>query len=141
MTTGHSSRYSGGGGGSAPSGLGFTGVSGLQQVVQGVAATPGWQVVGDYPYVAGKVFLEFIALPANAGLTCRARLFDTVANAAVAGSTLTIGPGVAVDSRQISADVSATMVGGRLYQIEVECTGGATQNDFVAMRTARVLEK
>lgn len=133
--------YNGGSGGGSPSGLGSTAVSGLQQVVAGVAVTPGWTVVGDYPYIkAAQIKLEFIALPSNAALTCRARLFDTVANAAVAGSTLTIGPGVAVDTRAITADLQAAMTTGRLYQIEVECTGGATQGDFCTMRTARVLE-
>jgi hypothetical protein len=137
---GYSTRYSGGGGGGSPSGLGSTGVSGLQQVVPGVASTPGWTVVGDYFYVAGAVKLEFIALPSNAAITCRAKLFDPIANADVAGSILTVGPGVTADTRQISGNVAAGMPPNRLYQIEVEATGGATQGDFCTMRTARVLE-
>jgi hypothetical protein len=141
MTTGHSTRYGGGGGGGgAPSGLGSTAVSGLQQVVPGVAVTPGWTVVGDYFYIKGKVSLEFIALPSNSGITCRAKLFDPVANADVAGSILTIGPGVTADTRAITGDVSAGMPVNRIYQIQVEATGGATQSDFCTMREARVLE-
>lgn len=141
MTTGHSTAYQGGsGGGGAPSGLGSTAVSGLQQTVQGVAATPGWTVVGDYFYVKGKVNLEFIALPSNSAITCRAKLVVAATGVDVAGSILTIGPGVTADTRQISGDLSATMAANTLFQIQVEATGGATQSDFCTMRTARVLE-
>lgn len=133
-------RSEGGGGGGAPSGLGSTAVSGLQQVIPGQATEPGWQVVGDYFYIAGKVALEFIALPSNSGITCKAKLVVAATGVDVAGSTLTIGPGVTVDTRQITGDLSAALTANTLYQIQVEGVGGATQSDFCTMRTARVLE-
>lgn len=131
--------YSSGGSGGGASGQ-INQISGLQHIVPGVASAPGWTVVGSDYYIAGKIALEAILLPSNNALTCQVRLFDTVANAAVAGSTLTVGPGVAVDTRVISGDLSAAMPANRIYQIQCQCVGGAAQADFCAVQSAEIVE-
>lgn len=127
---------SGGGSGSVAAVLGPTG----QQQVQGVAATPGWTVVGGIyvPEVPAISLFEAVFLVSQALLTGRVRLYDPVAAAAVAGSTLTSVS--TTDDRQVSADIAAVLVANTYYQVEAECTGGALVTDIVVVRYALIRE-
>lgn len=110
-----------------------------QHVVQGVAATPGWEVIESFYVgtVPPSIALESVLLVSTALLTGRVQIYDTVAGAAVAGSVLSSA--LTTDDRQISAELVAGFVAGRIYQLQAECTGGATLGDFVVHRSSRLL--
>lgn len=125
--------FGGGGGGSIDAVLGPTG----QQLVQGVAATPGWAVIGGIyvPKVPGAAFFEAVLLVSQAALTGRVRLYDPALAAAVAGSTLSSTS--ITDDRQVSADIAAALA-IKYYQVEAECTGGAAPTDAAIVRYALI---
>jgi hypothetical protein len=92
-----------------------------QDDIPSVAATPGWFVVhAFYLPVSVALRLELIGLVSEAGLTMRARFFDLGVNAPVASSEASIT--ATTDTRALGPLVELT--GARLYQIQVEVTGG-----------------
>lgn len=123
----------GGGGGGGPLGS-LVG----QHSVKGVAATPGWEVVGAIwlTAVPSSIALEAIMLVTQAALTGRVQLYDTVAVAAVAGSTLSTGS--TTDVRLLSGTLAGALVTGRIYQLRIECTGGSLITDEAVLRSARL---
>ena len=111
------------------------------QTVPGVASTPGWNVGTAFvlPTVPSDVRLDTIALVSQSALTCRVQIYDTVAGAAVSGSTLSVtGAGATVDTRAISGNLASNLIAGRIYQIRAECTGGNLTTDFSVVRYALV---
>ncbi len=107
-----------------------------ERAVQAVAATPGWEVVAAFYFAAAPpaTVLEAIMLVSQGLLTGRVRIYDTVAAAVVAGSTLSTSS--TSDARLVTADIAGVLVAGRIYQLQVECTGGTTLDDFVVLRSA-----
>jgi hypothetical protein len=68
------------------------------------------------------------------GLTQSVYLYDTVAAAPVAGSTLSTSS--TTDVRQITANIAGALLAGRIYQFRAECLGGALPSDFGVVRSA-----
>lgn len=121
-----------------------------QNVIPAVAATPGWQVVSAFytDKAPTAIALDAILLLSNAALVGRVRLWDTGLNAAgalvgvaqqVPGALLTFTNNV-IDNRQVTADISAGMVISRIYQLQVEGTGGAASTDFAVLRSGRMVK-
>lgn len=121
-------------------GGGGFGVTADQHTVQGVAATPGWEVVSAFYLedAQATLILNAIMLVSQAGLIGRVRIYDLTAGAAVAGSTLALPVSTLTDTRLTSGNLGAAMPAGRIYQIQIECTGGATVADFATLRSAVV---
>lgn len=107
-----------------------------EHTVQAVAATPGWEAVAAFYFAAAPpaTLLEAIMLVSQALLTGSVRIYDTVAAAVVAGSTLSTSS--TSDVRLVTGDLSGVLLPGRVYQLQVECTGGVTLNDFAVLRSA-----
>lgn len=117
-----------------------TGAYSANDTIQGVAATPGWTVVAEFDLdtlPSQGAVLDGIVLVSGAALTCRLRLYDVTGAAAVAGSTLSSTS--LTGERKTSADLTSVLVAGRRYQIQVECTGGATSADWAVARYAAVI--
>lgn len=104
-----------------------------EQTVQGVAATPGWVVIGGIQVdkVPSPAIFEAVMLVSQAALTGRIRLYNLIAAGAVAGSTLSTS--ATVDTLVQSADLSGVL-SAQFYQVEAECTGGVAPSDLVSVR-------
>ena len=98
------------------------------------APTPGWRVLGEYYLPASCVArLDAVHCVNDAALTSRLRLWDVAAEAAVAGAVLTqsLAP-----VRTIGTPVQLT--GGRVYQVQAECTGSNLAGKFSAILSATI---
>lgn len=104
--------------------------------VQGVASTPGWEVLAAFEYAGGIAKLEAMMLVSGAGLTARARLFGPIGGtpAEISGSLVSTTSQVEVIQR--SGDLSVNLTAGQIYQIQAECTGGSASTDFGVFRYA-----
>lgn len=90
------------------------------QIIDAVEDTPGWNVVGGFRMpVSYSARLELIGAVSMIGLTMRARLFDLTTALPVGGTTVEIT--ATGDTRVVSGEIE--LVGGRLYQMQVEVTG------------------
>lgn len=104
-----------------------------QADIESVAATPGWNVVGAFPMpLSAALHLEMVGLVSEVGLTLRARFFDLTANAPVASSEASLT--ATVDTKVAGPTVE--LVGGHLYQIQAEVTGGGDPEQFGTVRMA-----
>lgn len=106
------------------------------ELVQAVAATPGWQAVGDFylPTSADDVSLDVTVLCSKAGLLARVRLYDMTALAEVSGSV--VSTTAIVGTRLLSGLVNLT--GGRRYQMQCECTGSTDADAFATVLSGTV---
>jgi hypothetical protein len=143
----------GGGGGGVPPGTTYTmplagGESG-QCIVPGVAATPGWNVIDAFKYVVnqhvvtppGTVTRIFSAtvIASTAALTVKLKLVQADTLVDVVGSTLTFAAPVNVTEQTLeTADLTANLTSGVMYQVLAECTGGAGGGDFATIRSTSV---
>lgn len=102
--------------------------------VQGVAATPGWNVLGAFELeqAFSRLRLDVMHFVSAGPLTSRVRLFDLTAGAEVAGSSLSTS--AASETRQTSGDLASLVTVGNTYQLQAECTGGAAPTDFSVVR-------
>lgn len=109
-----------------------------QSTVQGVAATPGWQVVADLYWTKPPSgwALEAIMVMSTASLQGRVRIWDTVLNAQMPGALLTFAAPTIVDTRAVTADLAPVVVINRIYQLQIECTGGVASTDLGILREA-----
>lgn len=118
-----------------------------QMAVQGVLATPGWQVIDAFNYDAtehvavapGLVTRIFFAtvIASTAALTIRVKMVRADTLIDVAGSLLTFAAPVNVqEASNQTADLTAVLVNGIEYQIQAECTGGALPTDYASIRSA-----
>lgn len=91
-----------------------------RSVIDAVAATPGWVVIGAFflPFSV-SARLDIIGFVSDVALTLRARLFDMTAAAAVPGAVAETTE--LQDARALSGIVA--LEGNRIYQIQIECTG------------------
>lgn len=115
--------------------LGLSNNSGVQivaaystgkEVVQAVAESPGWHVLGGFHLTKSVTCrLEALGQVSAEGLTLRVRLWDMTALEPV-GSPVQIVSLAPV--RRLGGQVSLT--GGRHYQVQAECVGGGTEADF-----------
>lgn len=95
------------------------------EVVQGVASTPGWTVLGEYYLPTScNARLDVTHLVSASGLTSTVRLWDSSAGAAVSGAI------VSTEAQSVTRTLGPTvsLTGGKSYQVQAECTG-ATGND------------
>ncbi len=109
------------------------------QEVPGVAAAPGWFVVGSFylPKTLDKVRLEVIALVSAVGLTGTARLYDPTlgVDAPVVGSeAIFTGQDLA---RFFSGIVALT--GNRTYWMQAQVVGAAGVDKWGTVATANLL--
>ncbi len=104
--------------------------------VPGVAASPGWTVIGSFHLpLDGDARLDVLGFVSSGGLTARVRLFDLTSLVPVPGevvvsalsTTRTLGPRV-------------TLSGGRNYQIQAECTGATGADKFAVIETVSLSE-
>lgn len=111
-----------------------------QELVQAVAATPGWTVIGAFFFtgVFTSAVLESILLVSKPTLTGRVRLFDLTAGIPVPGSTLT-GTSSTIEVRRTSVNLIASMPQNRIYQFQAEATGGSASDEFVEVREAKLI--
>lgn len=120
-----------------------------QQEVAGVAATPGWVVIDAFRYLSteptipapGTIARRFsaVVIASTAALQVRLKMVRADTLVDVAGSTLTFAPPVnAAEQYAETADLTAVLVSGVIYQIVAECTGGALPTDYASIRSATV---
>jgi hypothetical protein len=111
--------------------------SGRSDPIPGVAATPGWQVIGAFffPFTF-DVRLDVIALVSDPSLTVRVRLFDMTTAEPVSGATAQTTS--QTSARALSGVVS--LQGNRVYEIQAECTGAAGDDFFAIVQNATVSE-
>jgi hypothetical protein len=103
------------------------------QTIPAVATTPGWYVMGAFFLESSaELRLEVIGLVSDVDLTMRARLFDMTTNEPVGDISVSVRS--LTDTRVLSG--FAKLTGGRLYQIQVEVTGGAGEDQFGVLRSA-----
>lgn len=107
-----------------------------KEVVQAVAESPGWVVLGGFHLVRSVTCrLEALGQVSGEGLTLRVRLWDMSTLQAV-GSPVQI---VSVPPvRRLGGQVSLT--GGRHYQVQAECVGGSTEADFGVVPSVTLTE-
>lgn len=138
-------------GGGVPAGTQYSmsvegGESG-QTTVQGVLATPGWQVIDAFLYdqdehvavAPGAVERIFFAtiIASTAALTVRVKLVRADTLVDVPGSLLTFAAPVnAQEASDKTADLTSVLVDDLEYQIQAECTGGALPTDYASIRSA-----
>lgn len=104
-----------------------------QTDIESVATTPGWHVIGAFKMpTSAELRLELIGFVSGAGLTLRARFFDVTAGAPVASSEASI----TATTDTIALGPVVTLTGGRLYQIQAECTGGGAPSQVATIRAA-----
>lgn len=106
-----------------------------ERVIDAVAATPGWNVIGAFLMPAtADLHIDVIGSVSNAALTLRVRLFDITPGS--------IGP---VSGSEASAtattDVPFTggaiaLTGGHRYQFQAEVTGGVSSSLYGVVRRA-----
>lgn len=103
----------------------------------GVAATPGWHVVGSFfvALAAEDVRLEAIGIVSDASLRMRVRLFD-LKDLEVLDGSLTILESL-VDARATSGLFD--LPGARTYQIQAEVIGGAGDTLFGVLKSATLI--
>lgn len=114
--------------------------------IQGVVATPGWLVIGGGQYdsavpaiTSGTLtrVLYATVVASTAALQVRVRLVR-LTGGLLQIAILTFAPPADADVYAESADLSGLLVDGNMYQIQAECTGGATAGDFATIRSAGV---
>ena len=117
-------------------------------LVQGVAATPGWEVIGSFFYGVKPirpVKLAAVLVVSKIALTGRVRLFGPIDGpenpVAVAGSTVTTpaSPDNINQTRQLSSELKDLLIAQRVYQYQAECTGGALLDDWVNVQPAMLV--
>lgn len=118
-------------------------------VVQAVAATPGWDVIGSFFYGVKPirpVKLAAIMVVSKIFLTGRVRLFGPIDGPepaiVVAGSTLVTpaSPDNISQTRQISGELKDLLIAKRVYQYQAECTGGALVDDWLKVEPAALVK-
>jgi hypothetical protein len=109
--------------------------SSTDKVVPAVPATPGWFVVGAFTLkVSAKAVLALIGSVSNASLTMHARLFDLTALVPVSG---TIALTDLSDAQRTSPELS--LVGGHVYQMQVEVLGDAGDDNFGSVKSLQLV--
>lgn len=102
--------------------------------IYGVAASPGWQLLGQYFLPKScAARLDVVHLVSASGLTSRVRLWDVDARAAVGGSVSSVAL-----SPERSLGGRVQLVGGRSYQVQAECTGGVGADKFGVSLSATI---
>ncbi len=106
-----------------------------ERVIDAVAATPGWNVIGAFSMPAtADLHIDVIGSVSDAALTLRVRLFDITPGS--------IGPVSGSEASTTSrTDVqfmggAITLTGGRRYQFQAEVTGGASSSLYGVVRRA-----
>jgi len=102
-----------------------------EQAIPAVAASPGWYVVGAFKMRATMlVYLAGVVSVSHASLTLRARLFDLgeLLPVAIQLSTQSL-----VDVYASSGE--AELVGGHVYQMQIEVVGNAGEQYFGSMKS------
>lgn len=100
----------------------------------------GPEVLAEFDLDAAPLFgaeLDAIVLVTQVALTGLVYLYDVVANATVAGSSLSTSS--TTGARLTSGDLTATLIVGRRYQIRAECTGGTDPTDWASVRYATLV--
>lgn len=120
-------------------GLGAVSPVAAQRVVAGVAATPGWEVLGAFVYGGAAAKLQAMVLVSQGALTATVRLYGPIGGtpAEVTGSAITSSATTEVVIE--SADLTTNLTEGEIYQIQMECAGGALATDFAVARYAALV--
>jgi len=113
------------------------------RLVQAVAATPGWYVACGFRFNAaqsnGVRVFQATVIASTSALQVRCRLVRADTSQEVSGSLLTFAAPVnALEQTLVTSNLSSVLVDGQHYQIQVECTGGASPGDFAILRSAGV---
>jgi len=102
-----------------------------EQAIMAVAASPGWYAVGAFKMRATlAVFLGGVVSVSHASLTLRARLFDLTAAVPV---EIQLATQELVDTYTSSGE--AELVGGHIYQMQIEVVGNAGEQYFGSMKS------
>jgi hypothetical protein len=117
------------------------------EFIQGVVASPGWVTIGGGQYdgttpatTTGTIsrVLYATVIASTAALQVRVRLVRVTGGLLQIAILTFAAPVNAIEQYQQSADLTALLVTGDIYQIQAECTGGATGSDFATIRSAGV---
>lgn len=106
-------------------------------VVSCVAASPGWEVLGQYRLPKSCVArLEVIHLTTHEDLTSRVRLWDSTAGEPVSGAVSTSST---EPTHSLGGKVQ--LIGGHSYQVQAECTGSPAASDkFSVVESATITD-
>lgn len=103
-----------------------------QKAIPSVAATPGWHVIDEFPLTRSvNAGIDVVGLVSDSGLTLKLRLVDATDGSEV-GSVVTITELVATRKKGGRVDLT----GGKIYQLQAECTGSADEGKFGAVQNA-----
>ena len=107
-----------------------------ERIIDAVAATPGWHVIGAFsmPASADVLVDAMGSVSDDASLTLRVRLFDITP-----GSVGPVSGSLASTTSETDVKFTSgviTLTGGHLYQFQAEVTGGASSSLYGAVRRA-----
>lgn len=99
----------------------------------------GWIIIAEFDLDVMPVsaILDGIMLVSDVALTGRLKLFDVTGVIDVPGSTLATVS--LTGERLTSGDLVASLVVGRRYQIQAECTGGGGNSNWAVVRYATLV--
>lgn len=99
----------------------------------------GWIIIAEFDLdvLPDSAVLDGIMLVSDVALTGQLKLFDVTGSADVAGSTLTTVS--LTGERLTSGDLVASLVVGRRYQIQAQCTGGGGDSNWAVVRYATLV--
>jgi hypothetical protein len=106
-----------------------------EQYIDGVAATPGWTVIGGFTMPAtADLQLDVLGAVSDLALTLRTRLYCVSPGSvgAVSGSEATLNSLTDVQARS----GVVTLTAGRIYQFQTEVVGAAGSAYFGVVRRA-----
>ncbi len=107
-------------------------------MVQAVATTPGWNVVGAFTASRARaVKLRLLGCVSTTELLMRGRLFDLSASPPAPLGTVSL-PQTLATSVADSAPVQ--LISGHLYQLQVEVTGGSGTTLFGAVEAFQAID-
>lgn len=107
-----------------------------ERIIDAVAATPGWHVIGAFTMPASAdVLVDVVgSVSDDSALTLRVRLFDITPGSVGPVSGSTASTTSETDVRFTSGSI--TLTGGHLYQFQAEVTGGSGSSLYGAVRRA-----
>lgn len=115
--------------------------------IQGVNVTPGWITIGagqydaDTPAITSGTLTRVLyatVVASTAALQVRVRLMRVTGGLLQIAILTFAAPVNAIEQYAESADLTASLVDGDIYEIQAECTGGATAGDFATIWNAGV---
>lgn len=120
-------------------GAGVAPLIAAQHVVAGVAATPGWEVLGAFTYTGAPCKLTAMALVATTALTATLRLYGPMGGTPAAISGSTCSTALKTETVVTSDEVTSGLTAGSIYQVQMEVTGGAASTDLGVCRWATLV--